>query len=124
MHHRIRRSLLASVSLVTSALLLAACADTATAPVGGAAPRAAALAANGTITEKNVYVHLPLQIPCGRLGREIVPMDGTENVTQQWMSNANGGGHMRLHLTAHAEGIGLVSGDSYKAVGTTNETYE
>ena len=124
MHHRIRRPLLAGVSLVAAAFLLAACADSPSAPAMTPAPRAAALAANGTITEQDVPVHLPLQIPCGRLGREIVPMDGTENVTQQWMSNANGGGHLRLHITAHAEGTGLVSGDAYKAVGTTNEAYE
>ena len=126
MFHGIRRPLFAGVSLVACALLATACADTPTAPAAHAvaAPRAAALAANGAITEQNVYVHLPLQIPCGSMGREIVPMDGTENVTQQWMANANGGGHLRLHLSAHAEGTGLVSGDYYKAVGTTNEAYE
>jgi hypothetical protein len=123
MHHRIRRPRFAGVSLVASLMLLAACADSPSAPIAApATPRAAALAA--TTVEKDVPVHLPLQIPCGRLGREIVPMDGTEHVTTQWMSNANGGGHLRMHITAQADGIGLVSGDSYKAEGTTNETYE
>ena len=124
MHHRIRRPRFAGVSLVASLMLLAACTDSPSAPVAALAAPRAALSDNATTIEKDVPVHLPLQIPCGRLGREIVPMDGTEHVTTQWMANANGGGHLRMHLAAQAEGIGLVSGDSYKAVGTTNETYE
>ena len=120
-HHR--RPLVAGATLV-AALILAACAENPTQPAAAPAPRLAAAAANGTISESDLPIHQPVFVPCGRLGREIVPTTGTEHVTSQWQANASGGGHLRMHVNATAEGTGLVSGDLYRVNGATQESYE
>ena len=102
-------------------LVLAACADT-TAPAPAATPRLAS--SNATVSESNVPVHNPIQVPCGRMGLEIVPLDGVEHVTFQESFGRNGG-HVRFHVNAHnVSGYGLVSGDYYHAEGTTQEDYD
>ena len=115
------RTILRTTTLTLAALALAACADAPTAP---ATAPSLAMAANATYSESKVDVHLPIQVPCGRLGLEIVPLDGVEHTTFQQTANANGGVHVKMHVNAqNVAGYGLVSGDYYHSEGATNDDY-
>lgn len=106
---------------VLTCIALGACADAPTAPAS--APRLAA-SGNATSSESQVHAHLPIQVPCSRVGLEIVPLDGVEHVTFQESWNANGGGHVRFHVNAQdISGYGVISGDYYHADGATSEDY-
>ena len=114
--------ILRATAAVLTCIALGACADAPTAPAS--APRLAT-SWNATSSESQVSVHLPIQVPCGRVGLEIVPLDGVEHVTFQQTWNANGGSHVKMHVNAQGvSGIGLVSGDYYHADGATNDSYE
>jgi hypothetical protein len=115
--------------VLASALCLsaAACADAPSAPLTtSAAPsRATATAGdNRTYNDIRVPVTMPVRIPCSRAGWEIIPMSGVEHASMQLSSTATGGLRMRLHVNAQGvTGVGLVTGDTYRASGTTEEQY-
>lgn len=119
-----------STLVLASALCLsaAACADAPSAPLtASAAPsRATATAGdNRTYNDIRVPVTMPVRIPCSRAGWEIIPMSGVEHASMQISSNANGALTLRLHVNAQdVSGVGLVTGDTYRASGTTEEKYE
>jgi hypothetical protein len=116
--------------VVSTALSLAAaaCADAPSAPRTASAGPSLALAASGdnrTYNDIKVPVAMPVRIPCSRAGWEIIPMSGVEHASMQLSSDGNGGLRLRLHVNAQGvTGVGLVTGDTYRASGTTEETYE
>lgn len=114
--------------VVVSALTLAACADAPSAPRASSAAPSRALAAYGDVRTYNdvrVPLHHPIQVPCGRMGMEIVPFHGDEHASFQLSEPGPGRLRMRLHVNSQGvTGVGLVSGDTYHAAGTTEETYE
>ena len=108
------------------AVALAGCADQAAGPTEAPAeaPAAPSLAA---FTENDVKVpyHQPVIVPCGRLGQEIVPFDGTIHVLFQTSFSASGRRHVKLQTNAQGmRGVGLVSGDLYRLNGGTSDAYE
>ncbi len=108
------------------AVALAGCADQAVGPAEAPAegPAAPALAA---FTENDVKApfHQPVIVPCGRLGQEIVPFDGTIHVLFQTSFSASGRRHLKLQTNAQGmKGVGLVSGDLYRLNGGTSDAYE
>jgi len=120
--------------LATSAALallaaLAACADAPTAMPSAsstaAGGRPSLVAAQATTNETDLPVQFPIQIPCSRLGREIVVLSGTEHTSLQQQSTAAGATHVRVHVNARGvTGVGLVTGDSYQSAGTTQESFD
>ena len=105
---------------------LAGCADRAVGPTEAPAanPAAPSLAA---FTENDVKVpyHQPVIVPCGRLGQEIVPFDGTIHVLFQTSFSASGRRHLKLQTNAQGmTGVGLVSGDLYRLNGGSSDAYE
>ena len=116
------RSLSSRVLASALCLSAAACADAPSAPLtASAAPsRATATAGdNRTYNDIRVPVAMPVRIPCSRAGWEIIPMSGVEHASMQLSSNANGDLTLRLHVNAQG-----VTGDTYRASGTTEETYD
>jgi hypothetical protein len=116
------RSLLA----LACAVALAGCADRALGPAEAAAglQSAPSLAA---VTENDIRIpyHQPVIVPCGRLGQEIVPFDGTVHVLFQTSFSTNGRRHLKLQTNAQGmTGIGLVSGDLYRLNGGSSDAYE
>ena len=111
---------------IACALALAACADRGLGPNeapadGLATPSLAA------ITENDVKIpyHQPVIVPCGRLGQEIVPFDGTVHVLFQTSFSAGGRRHLKLQTNAQGmTGVGLVSGDLYRLNGGSKDMYE
>ncbi|MFL5582416.1 MAG: hypothetical protein ACJ8AO_18765 [Gemmatimonadaceae bacterium] len=120
--HEIPRRLAAALCGAAVAAL-AACADAPTA--APAAPALAAVAANATANDVAMPVHMPIRVPCSRVGWEIVPLTGTEHGSYQLVVTPAGDARERFHVNAHdVTGTGLVTGDLYRASGTTEETFE
>jgi hypothetical protein len=123
MHRPVANALALSLITVT----LGACADAPSAPrLSPGAPSASVSPGyNRTFNDIGVNVHLPIQVPCGRLGVEIVPLYGVEHASLQFAQTATGAATLRLHVNAQGvSGVGLVSGDTYRASGTTEEAYD
>jgi hypothetical protein len=64
-------------------------------------------------------------VPCGRLGREIVPFDGTQHVLVHSSFNTSGWSTSICRPTPRGlTGTGLVSGDAYRVNGVTKDQYQ
>jgi hypothetical protein len=116
-----------ALALSLLAAMTGACADAPSAPrvTAGAPSMSASSGYNRTYNDVGVDVHLPIQVPCGRLGMEIVPLYGVEHASLQFAQTATGAATLRLHVNAQGvTGVGLVSGDAYRAGGTTDESYD
>lgn len=84
-----------------------------------------AAAAASTENDIKISAHLPVIVPCGRLGQEIVPFDGTQHVLVHSSFNTSGVEHLKLQTNAQGmTGTGLVSGDTYRVNGVTKDQYE
>ncbi|AHG90703.1 hypothetical protein J421_3166 [Gemmatirosa kalamazoonensis] len=122
------RSLVNVVLRATLCLAAAACADAPSAPRLASSSPSLATAAAGesrTYNDISVPVQMPVRIPCSRAGWEIIPMSGVEHASMQLSSNATGDLTLRLHVNAQGvTGVGLVTGDTYRASGTTEEKYD
>jgi len=120
------RPLASALALTATAAMLAACADAPSAPRATASRPAASAFASGnrTFNDVRVPVGMPVRVPCGRMGMEIVPLSGVEHASLQFVQTATGATSLRMHVNAQGvTGVGLVSGDLYRASGTTEETY-
>jgi hypothetical protein len=121
------RSFASALALAATAATLAACADAPSAPrTAGRQPSAAAYAGDNRVyNDVRVTVGMPIRVPCGRMGMEIVPLSGVEHASLQFVQTATGATSLRMHVNAQGvTGVGLVSGDLYRASGTTEETYD
>jgi hypothetical protein len=121
------RSLASVLAVSTLATLATACSDAPSAPRPVPAQPSASVSSsyNRTFNDVGVNVHLPIQIPCSRLGMEIVPLYGVEHTSLQFAQTATGATSVKLHVNAQGvTGVGLVTGDTYHASGTTDETYD
>jgi hypothetical protein len=122
MRFRVSPSLLA----ILWAVALAGCADRALGPAEAPAglrsgPSLAAVSEN----DIKIPYHQPVIVPCGRLGQEIVPFDGTVHVLFQTSFSASGRRHLKLQTNAQGmTGVGLVSGDRYRLNGGSSDAYE
>ena len=123
MHRSVASAVLCSAAVAA----LAACADVPSAPSATAptAPSLAVAGANRTYNDVRVDVGMPIRVPCSRLGMEIVPLSGVEHASMQFSRAADGRTTLRLHVNAQGvTGVGLVTGDEYRAAGTTEEAYD
>jgi hypothetical protein len=112
---------LAIACLVT----LVGCADRDAGPTDEQIEAPAAPAFAATQNDTKVPFHQPVIVPCGRLGQEIVPFDGTVHVLTQTSFSASGRQHLKLQTNAQGmTGVGLVSGDLYRLNGGSRDSYE
>jgi hypothetical protein len=104
---------------------LAGCADRALSPTEAPAGRAPTPSLALTENDIKIPYHQPVIVPCGRLGQEIVPFDGTIHVLFQMSFSASGRRHLKMQTNAQGmTGIGLVSGDRYRLNGGSSDAYE
>jgi hypothetical protein len=119
-----RLSQFPSFFAIACAAALAGCADGGVGPTEAPDEAGPSLAA---ISENDVKIpfHQPVIVPCGRLGQEIVPFDGTVHVLFQTSFSASGRRHLKLQTNAQGmTGVGLVSGDRYRLNGGSKDMYE
>lgn len=104
---------------LAAAFLLAACAEPAVAPVAPAvhSPRAA-VSDNAAEARKDYPIEWTFDVPCGRLGPETVTVAGTQHSVFQFKIDNPDHVLFRVVYSTHAEGIGSVSGDTYRLTGS------
>ena len=111
----------------TVALTMMACADAPTAPAPVAGPALAA--GTGTIawTDNDIKreVHRGgVQIPCGRMGLELLAISGYEHVLAHQSFSPNGDVKVKMQTNAQEmTALGMVSGDTYRLGGMTAEEF-
>lgn len=104
---------------LAAAVLLAACAEAPIAPVAPAPPTLrAAISDNAADVRKDYPIDWTFDVPCGRLGPETVTVAGTQHSVFQFKIDNPDHVLFRVAYSTHAEGIGSVSGDTYRLSGS------
>ena len=100
---------------LAAAVLLAACAEPAVAPVAPrtSSPRAA-VADDAAEARKDYPIEWTFDVPCGRLGPETVTVAGTQHSVFQFKTRNPDHVLFRVVYSTHAEGVVSVSGDRYR----------
>ena len=120
------KTTLSLAATLAAALTLAAC-ESPTNPTSTSSSSTPSLAVVEKTNSWDYQFHYPVIIPfgCGRMGQEIVPMDGKQHFMQWISQNKDGSYHFRVqNNVAELVGTGLVSGDTYRGAGTDLETFD
>lgn len=81
--------------------------------------------ANLALNDIKVPLGFPIQIPCSRSGLEIIVFTGTQHLQYSQSTRADGSTRVTIMTNGQgATGTGLVTGDSYRLGGMTQETFD